>query len=105
MRLEFGPSDDDPRFLDEVCLGTGVTTHPVSGYSLASLIEVGPLVKTAATSRPITKVELSEIPAAEPDGIVCGLPGTQRCRQISEFADQCENASRRNEKALKQRNN
>ncbi len=105
MRLEFGPSDDDPRFLDEVCLGAGVTTHPVSGYSLASWSEVGPLVKTAATSRPITKVELSEIPAAEPDGIVCGLPGTQRCRQISEFADQCENASRRNEKALKQRNN
>ena len=102
MRLEFGPSDDDPSFLDEVRLDTGAAAHPVSGYTLASRIEVGPLVKIAATSRPITKVELSEIPAAEPDGIVCGLPGTQRCRQISEFADQCENVSCRNEKAVKQ---
>ncbi|NVO57825.1 hypothetical protein HW561_18670 [Rhodobacteraceae bacterium B1Z28] len=92
MRLEFGPGDDDPRFLDEVTLGTGASARPISGYCLAHLIQVGPLVKATAKPRMITKVEFVEIPSVEPGGIICGLPGTERCKQISEFADQCESS-------------
>ncbi|WP_298850879.1 hypothetical protein [uncultured Ruegeria sp.] len=90
MRLEFGPADDDPWFLDEITLGSGASARPVSGYTLASLIEVGPLITVAAKPRAITRVEFVEIPDVDPARFVCGLPETQRCRQISEFADQCE---------------
>ncbi len=90
MRLEFGPGDDDPRFLDDITLGTGSTARPVSGYALASLIEVGPLITVAAKPRAITRVEFVEVPPVDPSDIVCGLPETQRCKQISEFADRTE---------------
>lgn len=87
MRLEFGPSDDDSRFLDDVTVGTGAAAERVSGYHLSREIEVGPLVVVGSKSRRITEVEFVDIPSVEPGGIVCGLPGNQRCLSISEFAD------------------
>ncbi len=93
IRAEFGPADDDPRFLDEVTIGAGASARPVSGYGLAKLIEVGPLMKVAAQPRIITRVEFAEIPAMDPSGIICGLPGTPRCKQISDFADLCESGN------------
>ncbi len=96
MRLDFGPADDDPRFLDDIMLGTGTSARPVSGYTLASLIEVGPMITVAAKPRVITRVEFVEIPHVDPGRFVCGSPKTQRCRQLSEFADRCEAETNRN---------
>ncbi len=90
MRLEFGPADDDPRFLDDITLGTGPSALPVSGYALASLIEVGPMITVAARPRVITRVEFVEIPHADPGRVVRSLPETERCRQLLEFADRCK---------------
>ncbi|WP_417210457.1 hypothetical protein [Antarctobacter sp.] len=92
MRLEFGPDDDDPRFLDEVVAGTGDAAPPISGYFLAREIEVGPRVVIGRTPRAITAAEFEDIPAVTAqDAITCGLPGNARCRMISDFADLFEN--------------
>lgn len=91
MRLEFGPDDDDPRFLDDIKVGTGSGAEAVSGYFLAREIEVGPLVVIAKDARPISNAEFKDIPAVPPGDITCGLPGNGRCQQISEFADLFEN--------------
>ena len=90
MRLEFGPADDDPRFLDDITLGTGPSARPVSGYALASLIEVGPMITVAAKPRVITRVEFVEIPHVDPGQVARSLPETERCRQLLEFADCCK---------------
>jgi len=90
MRLEFGPADDDPRFLDDITLGTGPSARPVSGYTLASLIEVGPMITVAARPRVITRVEFVEIPRVDPGRVVRSLPETERCRHLLEFADRCK---------------
>lgn len=87
MRLEFGPSDHDPRFLDEVVIGTGADAPVVTGYYLASAIEVGPLVTVAREARPIAETEFIDIPPADVGDIACGLPGNQRCADIADFAD------------------
>lgn len=45
QRLEFGPPDDDPRFLDEALVSVGSSDAPVTGgFQVVSQIEVGPFV-------------------------------------------------------------
>lgn len=93
MRLEFGPSDDDPRFLDDLIWTKGARTTPVSGYLLARLIEVGPLVVIGNTPRQIAKDEFRDIPSRLGSAITRGLPSYKRCKEIAAFADLYENPS------------
>lgn len=65
QRLEFGPADNEPAFLDEVVIQEGAATNPiVGGYQLAKLIEVGPkvLIGPEETLQP----NWFRIPAAAP---------------------------------------
>ncbi|MBO9409810.1 hypothetical protein J7399_20430 [Shimia sp. R9_1] len=91
MRLEFGPGDEDPHFLDDLLWTNGARTSPVSGYLLARLIEVGPLVVIGDTPRPIANDEFRDIPTRPCASITRGLPSYERCKQIATFADQYEN--------------
>ena len=51
QRLEFGPADADPEFLDDIVLSEGASETPVTGgYQVIANIEVGPL---AIVSDPI----------------------------------------------------
>ncbi len=91
MRLEFGPSDDDPFFLDDLIWTNGAQSQPASGYLLARLIEVGPLVVIGNTPRPIANDEFRDIPTRPCSAITRGLPSYERCKQIASFADLYEN--------------
>jgi hypothetical protein len=45
QRLEFGPSDSDPAFLDDITVEEGASSVPLTGgFQLLQFIEVGPLV-------------------------------------------------------------
>lgn len=45
QRLEFGPGDDSPEFLDDIIVSTGDEDIPVKGgYDIAKKVEVGPLI-------------------------------------------------------------
>jgi hypothetical protein len=45
QRLEFGPSDDEPSFLDDVRISVGGTENPLlGGFQILQQIEVGPFV-------------------------------------------------------------
>ncbi|MEM9127625.1 MAG: hypothetical protein AAGB28_17680 [Pseudomonadota bacterium] len=90
MRLEFGPDDQDPRFLDNVQLGQGSIARFISGYALSQLIEVGPLVTVAAERRPITQVEFVPTPALPRGQMQHDLLGAPRSLQLSDFADRHE---------------
>lgn len=64
QRLEFGPRDDEPGFLDEVTIDEGEEPRPlIPGYELARRIEVGPEV-TIGEDAPIPAAKFIEIPAA-----------------------------------------
>jgi hypothetical protein len=53
QRLEIGPGDDEPAFLDEVVLSEGAHDEPVTGgYQIARNVEVGPLV-VAGDAEPV----------------------------------------------------
>ncbi|HEV7876624.1 hypothetical protein [Bradyrhizobium sp.] len=65
QRLEFGPPDDSPAFLDDIMERIGATQQPVSGgYRLVRGIEVGPgvMVEPASSVNP----QWIDIPAAQP---------------------------------------
>lgn len=65
QRLEFGPADDEPAFLDEVVIQEGATTTPIiGGYQFAKLIEVGPKVLVGPEN--ILMPKWFVIPAAAP---------------------------------------
>jgi len=45
QRLEFGPPDSEPEFLDDILVSEGAADSPVTGgYQVISNIEVGPLI-------------------------------------------------------------
>jgi hypothetical protein len=70
QRLEVGPPDDDPVFLDQVRVATGAADEPlVGGHQIVENLEVGPVVIVSDPS-PLTDDEriLLEVPDGE---IVC----------------------------------
>ncbi|MFD6970469.1 hypothetical protein [Streptomyces sp. NPDC059979] len=74
QRLEFGPADDDPHFLDEITVVEGALEEPLTGgYQVVRQVQVGPVVAIGAptTVPPADFVEL-------PDS-----PGPIRCREAS----------------------
>ncbi len=45
QRLEFGPGDDEPEFLDDITVAVGANDEPLKGgFQIVQQIEVGPLV-------------------------------------------------------------
>ena len=82
QRLEFGPADDDDRFLDDVTIGTGADAPRVDGYQLAKRIEVGPVV-VVGQHEPVRAFR--DIPAITAGTIACGTASDSRCGAIAAF--------------------
>jgi hypothetical protein len=64
QRLEFGPGDDRPEFLDDITVSTGALDAPVrGGYDVAQKIEIGPLIylERQPSVDPISYIEVDEI--------------------------------------------
>lgn len=70
QRLEFGPPDDDPRFLDDAMVATGDLEVPVvGGYQVVRHVEVGLLMALGPPSA-VADAELERVPA-EVEPISC----------------------------------
>ncbi len=65
QRLEFGPGDDSPEFLDDIIVSTGAEDTPVQGgYDVAKKVEVGPLIvlERSPSIDPVIPREVDPIP-------------------------------------------
>lgn len=76
QRLEFGPADDDPRFLDDAVVAIGAQERPVTGgYQVLQQVEVGPLLAFGAAT-PVADDEYVRVPVeAEPISCADGGEG------------------------------
>ncbi|MFI8497731.1 hypothetical protein ACIGFK_04350 [Streptomyces sp. NPDC085524] len=74
QRLEFGPRDEDPHFLDEITMVEGDTEEPVTGgYQVARQVQVGPVV-ALGPGRTVPQQDFVELPDS---------PAPIRCRDAS----------------------
>jgi hypothetical protein len=90
QRLEVGPPDDDPRFLDDIMASTGAAEEPlVGGFQLLRLTEVGPRVVVGEPSD-VTDSDVTEVPAS-PTPIDCA--GPRACGGMRALAEQFEAAN------------
>ena len=77
QRLEVGPPDDDPRFLDDAVTAEGAVDEPVTGgFQIVKHVEVGPFV-VAGPETPLADGEqivltASDAPIVCRDADVCG---------------------------------
>ncbi|MGH9156619.1 MAG: hypothetical protein ACRD1K_12465 [Acidimicrobiales bacterium] len=79
QRLEFGPGDDEPQFLDDITVAVGASEEPLrGGHQVVKQIEVGPLV-VAGVESAVAAGEYVEIDAAG-GPIVCSEADI--CRSI-----------------------
>ncbi len=70
QRLEFGPSDADPAFLDDIVVEVGADIQPLTGgFQLLKQIEIGPIIVVGEPS-PVTEDEYIVIGASS-DPIRC----------------------------------
>jgi hypothetical protein len=90
QRLEFGPLDSEPGFLDEVTIGTEHDAPRLSGYQIAKRIEVGPLVVVGAAT-PLAVANLRIIAASPTGTIACGTEDDDRCQDIAIFKQLFDN--------------
>ncbi|MBR1366614.1 MULTISPECIES: hypothetical protein [Bradyrhizobium] len=90
QRLEFGPDDNDPAFLDEVTITRNPGAPKVTGFQLAKRIEVGPLV-VVGTEEPIPPGAFNDIPSVAEGTITCGLETDDRCQRIADFKTAFDN--------------
>lgn len=66
QRLEFGPSDEDDAFLDEIEVAVGQDRQPLSGgHQLVRQLEVGPLVAVGPTA-PANEADFVLVPEGQP---------------------------------------
>lgn len=78
QRLEFGPADDDPHFLDEIVVVEGQSEEPLTGgYQVVRQVQVGPVVALGAP-KAVPPEDFVELPASA---------GPIRCRDASVCAD------------------
>ncbi|MGA5412108.1 hypothetical protein ACPCSC_33250 [Streptomyces lavendulocolor] len=62
QRLEFGPGDEDPHFLDEITVVEGDTEEPVTGgYQVTRQVQVGPVV-ALGPARAVEPQDFVELP-------------------------------------------
>jgi len=74
QRLEFGPSDDQDVFLDEILIKKGAAKEPlIGGFQIAEVLEVGPLVVVGDPSN-IDPAEVKFVPS-NPSAINCSQAG------------------------------
>ncbi|MCO1656354.1 hypothetical protein [Pseudonocardia humida] len=76
QRLEVGPPDDDPRFLDEAVTAEGATDEPVvGGHQIVRHVEVGPFVvvgpQTPLADGERTVLTTSDAPIVCREATVC----------------------------------
>jgi hypothetical protein len=67
QRLEFGPGDNEPQFLDDIMVSAGAENQRVlGGYDVAKKVEVGPLLQLERrpSVNPVLPVEVEAIPEA-----------------------------------------
>lgn len=89
QRLEFGPSDDDPAFLDDVTVAVGAQDEPLSGgFQITQQMEVGPLAIVGEAS-PVADEEYRVVVASS-DPIRCHEASA--CRRISRLKEQYDDA-------------
>lgn len=82
QRLMFGPSDAEPWFLDDATVDTGPGAKKVTGYKLASRIEVGPIV-VVGPPKPVPSSAFVDINALPEGTIDCGSPASGVCTFIA----------------------
>jgi hypothetical protein len=90
QRLEFGPGDDRPEFLDDIVVSTGALDVPVrGGYDVAQKIEVGPLIylEQQPSVDPINYIEVAEI--REDTQIPCSQ--SSECTNVLELLREYQN--------------
>lgn len=89
QRLEFGPPDDDPHFLDDIVVAVGASEEPMrGGYELVQQIEVGPIALVGPET-PVGPDEFVEV-AVEGGPIVCSE--ARVCENISRLKTEFDNA-------------
>jgi hypothetical protein len=87
QRLEIGPGDDDPRFLDDITVSVGAAEEPlVGGFQLLALTEIGPAVMIGDPSE-VSDDDVEVIPP-RPGQIDCASEAN--CRQSQELAERFE---------------
>ena len=70
QRLEFGPGDDDPAFLDDIRVAVGASEEPLrGGFQLLQHMEIGPLV-VAGAATPVGDEEYEVLTTSE-EPILC----------------------------------
>ena len=82
QRLEFGPGDDEPHFLEEILAEPpGASAAPVTGgYQVAQAVEVGPLVVFEAADPPAAN-DIRIVPDTGAEGgIACAQAGV--CKSV-----------------------
>ncbi|MBL9022433.1 MAG: hypothetical protein JNL21_09535 [Myxococcales bacterium] len=85
QRLEFGPPDDDPHFLDDIAFEIGGDIHRLSGgFDVVAAIEVGPNLVVGDPSD-VTEADLAPyvLPAGTGGTIRCGE--SARCEDLATF--------------------
>ena len=91
QRLEFGPGDDDPRFLDEAVVASGAREERVTGgFQVVEQVEVGPLLVVGPPG-PVRDDEWVTVTA--PDGPI-GRAEAGVCPPIEAFLAEYEAAQR-----------
>jgi hypothetical protein len=91
QRLEFGPPDSDPHFLDDIGFEVGGDIHRLQGgFDIAAATEVGPNLVVGPPSR-LTPADLDPFFLAEARAnILCGE--SPRCEQLLAFKQAFEAA-------------
>lgn len=65
QRLEFGPADDEPAFLDDIIVAVGSSEQPLTGgFQLLQQLEVGPVVLIGAPT-PVKEEEYQIVTASD----------------------------------------
>jgi hypothetical protein len=89
QRLEFGPSDAEPFFLDDIKMIESTRERQVTGgYDIAAKVEVGPII-IVGEATPIADDEYQTIPSEEP--INCREAHV--CHQIQQLKQELEERS------------
>jgi hypothetical protein len=92
QRLELGPGDDDPRFLDDATVSVGTRDVPVTGgFQVVKQVEVGPVV-VAGPPRQLSEEEY--VVVDEPGGPI-DCQAAAMCKRIRRLQDDHAHQARR----------
>lgn len=93
QRLEFGPPDTDPHFLDEITVGD--SQEPViGGFQVLEQIEVGPLL-VVGDGDPVKDEEYKQFEVKPGSSINCGDQKTSVCKLMARLREEYQEAKDR----------